>query len=129
VRVYTIAVRGASILVVDDEKPSVEILARYFALKGHRVKGAGSAEAAEELLRRETFDLVLMDIVLPGRSGLQSLAVFRKLTNAPLHIMSGDGDDEARKGAMLLGAAGFFPKPLDLAEIVAVLDALPERAP
>jgi DNA-binding response OmpR family regulator len=129
VRVYTIAVRGASILMVDDEKPSVEILTRYFALKGHRVTGAGSAEAADVLLRRERFDLVLLDIVLPGRSGLQSLADFRKLTNAPLHVMSGDGDEEARKSALLLGAAGFFPKPLDLAEISAVIDALPERAP
>ena len=121
--------RGASILVVDDEKPALEILTRYFALKGHRVTGAGSAEAAEDALRRETFDLVLMDIVLPGRTGLQALADFRKLTKAPLHIMSGDDEEETRRSAQLLGAAGFIPKPLDLAAIAAVIEALPDRAP
>lgn len=126
--VYTIGVRGASILAVDDERASVEVLARYFALKGHRVTGAGSAEEASERLSREPFDVVLMDIVLPGRSGLQALADFRKLTPAPVYIMSGDNDEEARRDALLLGAAGFFGKPLDLGEIAAALDALPDRA-
>ena len=119
---------GASILVVDDEKNSVEILSRYFTMKGHRVVGAGSAEEAEEHLDRGIFDFVLLDIVLPGRTGLQALASFRKRTKAPIHIMSGDGDEEARRDALLLGAAGFFGKPLDLNEITAKIDALPDRA-
>jgi DNA-binding response OmpR family regulator len=127
VRVYTIDVRGASILVVDDEKSAVEIISRYFAMDGHRVAGAGSAEAAADLLRRESFDFVLLDVVLPGRTGLQALAEFRTLTKAPVHIMSGFSDDEARRDALLLGASGFFGKPLDLAEVAAVIDALPDR--
>ncbi|MDE2140956.1 MAG: response regulator [Elusimicrobia bacterium] len=116
--------RGASILAVDDERTSIEVLSRFFALKGHRVTGAGSAEEAAELLGRESFDFILMDIVLPGRSGLQALADFRKLTPAPIYIMSGDNDEEARRDALLLGASGFFGKPLDLGEIAAALDAL-----
>ncbi|MFI5345790.1 MAG: response regulator [Elusimicrobiota bacterium] len=120
--------RDASILVVDDEKPSVEMLSRYFALKGHRVAGAGSAEAAADMLKTRAFDFILLDIVLPGRTGLQALADFRKLTKAPIHIMSGDGDEEARRDALLLGASGFFAKPMDLAAVSAEIDALPDRA-
>jgi DNA-binding response OmpR family regulator len=118
---------GASLLVVDDERSSVEIIRRYLEAKGHRVTGAGSAEEAAVALRAGRFDFVLLDIVLPGQTGLQALAEFRSLTAAPIHIMSGDGDDEARRDAALLGAAGFFPKPLDLAEVAAALEALPGR--
>lgn len=117
--------RAASVLVVDDEKPSVEIIARYLGAKGHRVAGAGSAEEAARLLRGGAFDFVLLDVVLPGRTGLQALAELRGLTRAPIHVMS--GDDAARQDALLLGARGFLAKPLDLAELAAEIEALPER--
>jgi DNA-binding response OmpR family regulator len=117
--------RGARILVVDDEPPAVEILSRYLASRGHSVAGAGSAEAAADALRRGAFDLVLLDVVLPGRTGLQALAELRSLTRAPIHVMSGQNDDETRTDARLLGASGFFGKPLDLDEVLAAIDALP----
>ena len=120
--------REASILVVDDESMSVEVISRFLGMKGHRVVGAGSAEEASRRLRDGAFDFVLLDIVLPGITGLQALAEFRKLTRAPIHVMSGDNDEEARRDALLLGAAGFFGKPLDLAEVAAAIAALPERA-
>jgi two-component system response regulator PfeR len=95
---------------------------------GHGVDGAGSAEDAVLALRRGTYDLVLLDVVLPGRTGLQALAELRTLTRAPIHIMSGMNDEEMRKDAQLLGAAGFFGKPLNLAAIIAAIDALPPAA-
>jgi DNA-binding response OmpR family regulator len=120
--------RDAIILVVDDESFAIEAISRFLMLKGHRVVGAGSAEEAAELLKKSRFDMVLLDIVLPGRTGLQALAEFRSLTKAPIHIMSGDNDEEAERAAMLLGASGFFGKPLDLSRVTAAADALPERA-
>lgn len=125
---YPIAVRAARILVVDDEPAAVEILTRYMEANGHRVDGAGSAEAAIEALRGGAYDLVLLDVVLPGRTGMQALAELRTLTAAPIHIMSGLNDEETRKDAMLLGASGFFGKPLDLAAILAAVAALPPAA-
>ena len=122
---YPIALRGARILVVDDEPPAVEILSRYLGAKGHRVAGAGSAESAVDALRRGAYDLVLLDVVLPGRTGLQALAELRALTRAPIHMMSGQNDGDTRTDALLLGASGFFGKPLDLAAILAAIDALP----
>lgn len=126
-RVYTIALLSARILVVDDERISLEVIARYLATKGHRPACAASAEEAAEALRAGAFDLVLMDVVLPGRTGLQALAELKRLTPAPIYIMSGNNDDESGKDALLLGAAGFFGKPLDFAEIFKAIDALPPR--
>jgi len=113
---------------VDDEPLAVEIFERYLSAKGHRVVGAGSAEEAAETLRGGIFDLVLLDVVLPGITGLQALAVLRRLTRAPIHIMSGQNDEDTRKDALLLGAAGFFGKPIDLAAILSAVDALPPSA-
>ena len=114
-------------LVVDDERPNIEILSRALARAGHRATGADSAESALAALAAGLFDLVLLDHVLPGATGMQSLGALRKVTKAPIYIMSGYTDDDTRKDALLLGAAGFLPKPLDSAAIFALLEALPER--
>jgi DNA-binding response OmpR family regulator len=121
-------VREARILVVDDEPIAVEIFARFMSAKDHRVTGAGSAEEAVDLLKRDEFDFVLLDVVLPGLTGLQALAQLRRLTRAPIHVMSGHNDEDTRKDALLLGAAGFFGKPLDLIAILAAVEALPPAA-
>ena len=125
--VYTIAVKRARILVVDDERASVEIIARILSAHGHDIVGAGSSEEALELLSLASFDLVLLDLVLPGMTGLQALAKMKPLTKAPVHIMTGQTDEETKKDSLMLGASGFLPKPLDLKDIVALIDALPPR--
>ncbi len=117
----------ALILVVEDERPVYEILARALEAKGHNARHAESAEAAEAALASGSFDLVLLDHVLPGATGMQSLSRLRALTKAPIHMMSGYTGDDTREDALLLGAAGFIPKPLDLAQVFAVVDALPEK--
>jgi DNA-binding response OmpR family regulator len=119
-------VTKARILVVDDETGVYEILARAFAAKGHSCAHAESAEAAEKALEGGSFDLVLLDHVLPGATGMQSLQRLRALTKAPIHLMSGYTGDDTRDDALLLGAAGFIPKPLELAGLFALVDALPE---
>jgi CheY-like chemotaxis protein len=121
-------VTGARILLVDDDAPTVEVVARFLRGRGHRVESAGSAEGAAARLAGEGFDLVLLDVVLPGKTGLQALAELRALTRAPIHVMSGNSDDDSREDARLLGAAGFLPKPLDLPAVAALAAALPPRA-
>jgi DNA-binding response OmpR family regulator len=121
-------VQSAKILVVDDEPAAVEILTRYLEAVGHRVAGAGSAEAALGAARGGGYDFILLDQILPGLTGMQALAELKKLTSAPIYVMSGNNDDDTRQDALLLGAAGFFGKPLDLAAIVAAIAALPPAA-
>lgn len=114
--------------MVDDEPLNVEIITRSLRAKGHEVVGAGSAEAAATALAKGPCDFVLLDHVLPGETGMQSIGRLRALTKAPIYIMSGYSDDDTRQDAMLLGATGFLAKPLDMSALLAALDALPERA-
>ncbi|HAZ07401.1 MAG TPA: hypothetical protein DCZ01_02510 [Elusimicrobia bacterium] len=115
----------ARILVVDDESTNVEILARVLEPHGHAVTGVGSAEKALEVLSGSAFDLILLDLVLPGKTGMQALAEMQTLTDAPIHLMSGQTDPDTRQDALLLGAAAFQPKPLDLEALLAAVAALP----
>lgn len=121
--------RSARILVVDDEAVNIEIIARMLEPHGHAVTGAGSAEEALEVLRGSTFDLIILDLVLPGKTGMQALSEMKTLTDAPIHLMSGQTDPDTRRDALLLGAAAFQPKPLDLKALLAAVAALPPRAP
>lgn len=119
--------KSAKVLLVDDERANLEILLRCLAQKGHAGAGAESAEEAVRALSAGAFDLVLLDHVLPGATGMQSLRRLQALTRAPVYIMSGYSDDETRRDAELLGAAGFLPKPIEIESLLALLDALPER--
>lgn len=114
--------------MVDDEPAAVEMLARFLENNGHRAVGAGSAEAALESLKKGTYDFVLLDLILPGLTGLQALAELKKNTTAPIHVMSGLNDSETKADALLLGAAGFFGKPLDLGAVLSAVNQLPEHA-
>lgn len=120
--------KGASVLLVEDDEDGAEVVSRFLELKGHRVVGARSAEDAADRLRAGRFDFVLLDVVLPGVTGLQALAALTKLTRAPIHMMSGQHEQDVLPDASLLGAKGFFQKPLDLDALSAALDALPPAA-
>jgi len=124
-RVYTIAVKRARVLIVDDERPTVDILSRFLTSRGHAAVGAFSAEEALKTLASEPFDLILLDLVLPGITGFQALPGMLKLTKSPIHLMSGQTDSDTHKDAMALGASGFLPKPLDLKAVQGLLEALP----
>lgn len=126
--VYTIAVTGARVLLVDDDLDSSELVARVLDSRGHRTTRAGSAEEAEDALKRGRFDFVLLDVILPGRTGLQALATMTAATRAPIHMMSGQSAADVLPDATLLGAAGFFQKPLDLDAVLAAIAALPPSA-
>ncbi len=110
---------------MDDDEPSLEILKRLLAKRGHVATTATSVDAARVLLRSGEFDAVLLDHVLPGVTGSQALREFRTLTKAPLYIMSGYNDPDFQKDALLLGAAGFLSKPLDFDLVTSILEALP----
>lgn len=113
--------------MVDDEKPIIEIMVRALAKQGHHAAGADGVEAAAAALSASPYDLVLLDHVLQGTTGMQALPRLSALTKAPIYIMSGYTGDDTRKDVLLLGAAGFLPKPIDLVELYAVIDALAEK--
>jgi two-component system nitrogen regulation response regulator NtrX len=102
-------------LVVDDEQGIRESLTGVLEDEGYRVEAVESGEACLERLNRNHYDMVLLDIWLPGLDGIQTLEKIQALTTPPLVIMiSGHGTIEAAVRSTKLGAFDFLEKPLSL---------------
>jgi DNA-binding NtrC family response regulator len=119
-----------SILVVEDDPSVQHVLRQVLAAQGWRVDVAGSGELALPLLERELYDLVLLDIRLPGMSGLDVLSAATSLqTDSQFVMMSGDGMIVDAVEAMRLGAYDYIPKPVRMEELTLILRrGLEERA-
>ncbi|HEY1806676.1 MAG TPA: sigma-54 dependent transcriptional regulator [Terracidiphilus sp.] len=112
------------ILVVDDEAEIRSSLEEILREEGYGVAGASDADEAIVLLRDTPYDVVLLDIWLPGRDGLELLAELRDLTpemRPEVVIISGHGTIEAAVKATKLGAYDFLEKPLSLERTLIVL--------
>src|ERR1700752_1354091 len=104
-----------NILIVDDEAGIRDSLAGILADEGYSPSSASTGEACLDLLRKTPFDVVLLDIWLPGADGLETLAKIRDLDNPPEVIMiSGHGTIETAVRATKLGAYDFLEKPLSI---------------
>jgi len=111
-----------SVLIVDDEDSIRESLAGVLEDEGYTPEGAESGEACLELLHRKAFDLVLLDIWLPGIDGLDVLEKIRELENPPeVVIISGHGTIETAVRATKLGAFDFLEKPLSIDKTLILL--------
>ncbi|MDD5630115.1 MAG: response regulator [Elusimicrobia bacterium] len=103
----------AAVLIVEDEFLVNEMLFRLLSGWGYRVLRAASAEEALALLKRESADLVLLDNVLAGMTGMQAMSEVRRLSRAKIMLMTGHYDPEFAKDARLLGACEVLAKPLE----------------
>jgi two-component system nitrogen regulation response regulator NtrX len=106
-----------NILVVDDESSIRQSLKGVLEDEGYKVSTAESGEACLEVLRKRSFEVVLLDVWLPGMDGLDTLQRIRDLDGAPEVIMiSGHGTIETAVRATKLGAYDFLEKPLSIAK-------------
>lgn len=104
-----------SVLVVDDESAIRESLQGVLEDEGYKVSAAATGEAAIESVQNQSFDVVLLDIWLPGIDGLEALERIREIDNAPeVIIISGHGNIETAVRATKLGAFDFLEKPLSV---------------
>lgn len=104
-----------SVLVVDDESAIRESLQGVLEDEGYKVSAAATGEAAIESVQNQSFDVVLLDIWLPGIDGLEALEKIREIDNAPeVIIISGHGNIETAVRATKLGAFDFLEKPLSV---------------
>jgi two-component system nitrogen regulation response regulator NtrX len=112
----------SNILIVDDEASIRQILLEVLAEEGHTACAVESGEACIETLRKQPYDVVLLDIWLPGVDGLDTLQKIRDLENAPEVVMiSGHGTIETAVRATKLGAFDFLEKPLSLDKTLIVI--------
>ncbi len=115
-----------TILVVDDDASQRELLGGFVESLGHAVREAASAEDALQSVERELPDMVLLDVRLPGMSGIDALAEIRKLSGSlPVLLITAYADLRQAVVAMKGGADDYLPKPVDLNELAtAVTDAI-----
>ena len=119
----------ALILVVDDDARLRELLSRYLVENGFRVSTAENAAAARERLRILQPELIVMDVMMPGESGLELTEVLRREhAVTPILLLTARGAPEDRIAGFEAGADDYLPKPFDPRELVLRVRALLRRA-
>ena len=102
------------ILIVDNDEGLVHFLSRLFTKQGHEVASSSDGMSSLELLKSDTFDLILLDYKMPGLNGLETLAeIKRKLIKTPVIVMTAYGTTETAIEAIKLGAYDYLLKPFD----------------
>jgi two-component system KDP operon response regulator KdpE len=111
--------QGAHILVVDDEREIVRLLSRSLIAHGYTIFIARSGEEALKELAQHRPDLILLDLMLPGISGLEVCRQIRKTSNIPIIILSAKEAERDKVEALDLGADDYIPKPFGMDEVLA----------
>jgi len=111
--------QGASILVVDDEREILRALQRSLTAHGYKVFTARSGEEAIEAFARHRPDLLLLDLLLPGISGLEVVRRVRAASNVPIIVLSVKEAEHDKVEALDLGADDYVPKPFGMNEVLA----------
>ncbi len=114
---------GATILIVEDEPPIRRLLRTTLAAHDYRTVDAGTAAEALQSVRHHRPDLVLLDLGLPDRDGLELIADIRKLSPVPIVVLSGRGEEAAKVAALDSGADDYVTKPFGAEELMARLRA------
>jgi len=115
--------RKAHLLLVDDDPNTLASLSRAFRLEGHEATVCDNAARAVELLRTQSFDLILSDVVMPGKNGLELLADLKKSGfQTPIVLISGQANIEMAVKATKLGALDFLEKPLSTDKLLVTVE-------
>jgi two-component system, OmpR family, phosphate regulon response regulator OmpR len=121
---------GAHLLVVDDDTRTRELLRRFLAEQGYRVATAADTTEAEAQLAALAFDLVVLDVMLPGEDGI---AFTKRLRSAkrdvPIVLLTARGETADRISGLASGADDYLPKPFEPEELVLRIRAILRRAP
>ena len=115
--------KKAQLLIVDDDPHTLASLARAFRLAGHDAAVCDNATKAIALSKTQHFDLILSDVVMPGKGGLELLDELKAAgVPAPVVMMSGQGDIETAVKATRLGALDFLEKPITTEKLLLTVE-------
>lgn len=117
-----------TLLIVDDESAITETLEAKFRKEGYTTFTADSAEEAMRLFKRVKPDLVILDIMLPNRSGFDFCRAVRKDNQTPIIFVSARADEEDRVRGLEMGADDYVVKPFNMSELVARVKAILRRS-
>jgi phosphate regulon transcriptional regulator PhoB len=116
------------VLVVDDELPIVEAVAYNLKKEGYSVVTATDAEQCLESARRESPDLVVLDVMLPSASGFDVCRLLRKQSDIPIIMLTARADETDRVVGLELGADDYVTKPFNMRELMARVKSVLRRA-
>jgi DNA-binding response OmpR family regulator len=127
---YTgITMAGKKVLVVDDDAKTVELVKLYLNRDGYRVITAGDGNDALRLARENHPDLIVLDLMLPGMSGLEVCRVLREESDVPIIMLTALTTDDDRLKGLELGADDYVTKPFSPRELAARVRAVLRRLP
>jgi DNA-binding response OmpR family regulator len=115
------------VLLIDDDRKHSELLQAYFKRFGINLVCAGDATEGFKKLNREEPDLLLLDIMLPGKDGFEICREVRKTSNIPIIMLTARGDVIDRVSGLELGADDYIGKPFEPRELVARVQATLRR--
>ncbi len=119
---------GAHILVIDDDTRLRDLLARYLSSNGHRVSVAADAEEAKAKLVNFAFDLLIVDVMLPGQTGVEFVRDLRRTSQVPVLMLTALADSTDRIAGLETGADDYLPKPFEPRELLLRIGAILRRA-
>ena len=108
----------AHILVVDDDEGIRLLVKKFLNEKNYLVTTANSAEDASEKIKIIKFDLIILDIMMPGKSGLDFLNEYKKNINTPVILLTAKGEPNERIEGLEMGADDYLPKPFEPKELI-----------
>jgi len=118
------------IIVVDDDARLRELLNRYLSEQGYSVRAVADGNDMNRWLARERYDLMVLDLMMPGEDGLSICRRLRGLGDKiPIIMLTAKGDDVDRIVGLEVGADDYLPKPFNPRELLARIQAVLRRAP
>ncbi len=116
------------VLLVDDDARLHELLSTYLSQNGFHVTGAADGRKGLAALEAGTFDVVLLDVMMPGLDGIEVCRRIRSTSRLPIIMLTAKGDETDRVVGLELGADDYVSKPFSPRELLARLRALLRRA-
>lgn len=119
----------AHILVVDDDARIRELLGRFLRKSGYLVTTAGDAAKARRLLTGLDFDLIVLDVMMPGEDGVALTRALRRHLSTPILLLTARGETADRIAGLESGADDYLPKPFEPRELLLRIAAILRRVP
>lgn len=117
------------ILVIDDDDRIRDLVARYLGEHGFFVSTAEDAQAAEQILTIAEYDALVVDVMMPGKNGMDFTKELRAQNDVPVLLLTAMGETEDKITGLTAGADDYLTKPFDPRELVLRLEAILRRRP
>lgn len=117
-----------TVLLVDDDDQIRTVISHYLEENGYQMLEAKTAEQAEKLCAEKEIDILLLDLTLPDKEGLELISVFRANGDPGIIILSGKSDTTEKIVSLEMGADDYMTKPVEMRELTARMKALSRRS-